>query len=321
MKNMNLISEKQMCEKSIIEREDFARLFKTHYDQLPEQFLSGIDRVNTSYHEADKKELAEYVLYILKLLNTPELARSTEENFETWSRGWNENLQSILQSGIALEKLKAKYFRGSKFFRYDNKLIIPENNDIEYDLFVLSRYIIFSKYLSGYKNIYEFGCGSCQNLLMLSEMFPSKKIYGLDWVEPSVKIAKKLSETLDRNIEGFLFDMLNPSPDIVLKPNSAAITIHSLEQLGQSYDKLLSFIIAAKPDIVVNYEPILEFYDEDNLLDYLALLYSSKRNYLSGYLTALRELEKQNKIEILQAYRPYLGGIIHEASLIVWRPL
>jgi hypothetical protein len=115
--------------------------------------------------------------------------------------------------------------------------------------------------------------------------------------------------------------MLNPSPDIILKPNSAVITIHSLEQLGQSYDKLLSFIMAAKPRIVVNYEPILEFYDEDNLLDYLALLYSSKRNYLSGYLTALRELEKQNKIEILQAYRPYLGGIIHEASLIVWRPL
>ncbi|MBC8472449.1 MAG: class I SAM-dependent methyltransferase [Planctomycetes bacterium] len=310
-----------MVEKRIIEREDFSRMFKIHYDQLPEQFLSGIDRVNTSYHEADKKELAEYILYILKLLNTPEVARSMEENFQAWNKGWDENLQSILQSGIDLEILKAKYFRGSQFFRYDNKLIIPENNDIEYDLFVLSRYIIFSKYLCEYENIYEFGCGSCQNLLMLSDMFPSKRLYGLDWVEPSVKIAQKLSETLDRNIEGFIFDMLNPSPDIVLKPNSAVTTIHSLEQLGEKHDKLLSFIIAAKPDIVVNYEPILEFYDEDNLLDYLALLYSSKRNYLSGYMTALRELEKQNKIEILQAYRPFLGGIIHEASLIIWRPL
>jgi len=318
---LNLILRKQMCEKRIIGREDFACMFKTNHDQLPEQFLSGLDQVNTSYREADKEELAEYVLYILKLLNTPEVVRSTEQNFQAWNRGWDENLQSILQDGIDLQNLKANYFRGSKFFRYDNKLTIPENNDIEYDLFVHSRYIIFSKYLCEYENIYEFGCGSCQNLLMLSDMFPSKRLYGLDWVEPSVKIAKKLSETLGRNIQAFIFDMLNPSPDIVLKPNSAVITIHALEQLGQRYDKLLSFIIAAKPDIVVNYEPILEFYDEDNLLDYLALLYSRKRNYLSGYLTALRELEKQNKIEILQAYRPYLGGIIHEASLIIWRPL
>ena len=150
MKYLNLISGKQMVEKRIIEREDFSRMFKIHYDQLPEQFLSGIDRVNTSYHEADKKELAEYILYILKLLNTPEVARSMEENFQAWNKGWDENLQSILQSGIDLEKLKAKYFRGSQFFRYDNKLIIPENNDIEYDLFVLSRYIIFSKYLCKY---------------------------------------------------------------------------------------------------------------------------------------------------------------------------
>jgi SAM-dependent methyltransferase len=321
MKNMNLISEKKMCEKRTIELDDFARMFKTNHDQLPEQFLSRLDVVNRSYHEANKKEFAEYVLYILKFLNMSELVRSPEENFNAWNMGWNENLQSILQGEIDLQKLKAKYFRGSKFFRYDNKLIIPENNDIEYDLFVLSRYIIFSKYLCEYENIYEFGCGSCQNLFMLSEMFPSKNIFGLDWVEPSVKIAKKLSETLDKNIEGFIFDMLNPSPDIVLKPNSAVITIHSLEQLGEKHDKLLSYITAAKPDIVVNYEPIIEFYDEDNLLDYLALLYSKKRNYLSGYLTALRKLEKQNKIEILQAYRPYLGGIIHEASLIIWRPL
>lgn len=318
---MNLISEKKMCRQKIIDYEDFVRMFKTHHDQLPEQLISRINDVNTSYHEADKKELAEYVLYILKLLHAPELVRSTEENFETWNRGWNENLQSILQGEINLQKLKAKYFRGSKFFRYDNKLIIPENHDIEYDLFVPARYIIFSKYLSAYENIYEFGCGSCQNLLMMSEMFPSKKLYGLDWVEPSINIAQKLSETMGKNIEGFIFDMLNPSPDIYLKPNSAVVTIHSLEQLGEKHDKLLSFILESKPDIVVNYEPIIEFYDEDNLLDYLALLYSQKRNYLSGYMTALTKLEKQNKIEILQAYRPYLGGIIHEASLIIWRPL
>ena len=308
-----MISSDVMAEKATIKQEDFVRMFKTSGDKLPQQFLTDIDRVNASYHE--------YTLSVLKLINADYITRTTDENLQAWNTGWNENLESILQGQINLQNLKPKYFRPSKFFRYDNKLIIPENNDIEYDLFALSRYIIFNKYLSGYEDIYELGCGSCHNLLILSDMFPSKRLYGLDWAKPSAKIAQSLGEALNRNVQGFVFDMLNPSPDITLKPGSAVITIHALEQLGEKHDKLLSFIMESRPGIVIHYEPVLEFYDEDNLLDYLALLYTKKRNYLSGYLTALKKLEEQNKIEILEAYRPYLGGVIHEASLIVWKPL
>lgn len=311
-----------VTEKKSITEDDFGALFNVSCEKFPAVFFEKLHNVDTCYMFANKNELEEYIFNVLKLIHSNNIQRTLEQYLQTWEKGWSENLSFLSQKSVpVVEALKPKYFRDSRFLRFNKELIVSDNLSLEYDLFVLSRYIIFSKYLCEYENIYEFGCGSCQNLLMLSEMFPSKKICGLDWVEPSVKIAKKLSETLDRNIEGFIFDMLNPSPDIVLKPNSAVITIHSLEQLGQRHDKLLSFIIAARPDIVINYEPILEFYDEDNLLDYLAILYSRKRNYLSGYFTALRELEKQNKIEILQAYRPYLGGIIHESSLIIWRPL
>ncbi len=311
-----------ITEKKRITEDDFGALFNVSCEEFPDAFLEKLHNVDTCYMFANKYELEEYIFNVLKLIHSNNIQRTVEQNLQTWEKGWGENLSFLSQKSVpVVEALKPNYFRDSRFLRFNKKLIVSDNLSLEYDLFVLSKYLIFSKYLSEHENIYEFGCGSCQNLLMLSEMFPSKKVYGLDWVEPSVKIAKKLCETLDKNIEGFIFDMLNPSPDIVLKPKSAVITIHSLEQLGQSHDKLLSFIIAAKPDIVINYEPILEFYDEDNLLDYLAILYSRKRKYLSGYLTALRELEKQNEIEILQAYRPYLGGIIHESSLIIWRPL
>jgi hypothetical protein len=69
----------------------------------------------------------------------------------------------------------------------------------------------------------------------------------------------------------------------------------------------------------VNYEPIDEFYDPENLWDYLALKYSRKRGYLSGYLTSLQRLADAGRIEILEAIRPYLGGVYHEASLIAWK--
>jgi len=143
----------------------------------------------------------------------------------------------------------------------------------------------------------------------------------MDWTNASARIAELLSKSQNGNIEGIVFDMMNPSSYIALKPHSAVFTIHALEQLGKKHEKLLSFIMAAKPDIVVHYEPIVEFYDQDNLLDYLAILYSRKRNYLSGFWTALCKLQEQNRIEILESRRPYPGGVIHEASLIAWRPL
>jgi len=300
--------------------DDFLRMFDCHRDELPEQFLSGLKRVDTSYHEANLVEFEEYILNVLQRINSPDIVRTKEENLEAFEKGWGENLESIISGKISMESLKPKYFRGSKFFRYNNTLIVTDNLNLEYDLFTLARYLLFTRYLSSSQDIYEFGCGSCQNLLILSGMFPSKKLYGLDWTNASAKIAELLSKSQNRNIEGIVFDMMNPSSDIALKPHSAVFTIHSLEQLGKEHEKLLSFIMAAKPDIVFHYEPILEFYDQDNLLDYLAILYSQKRNYLSGFWTALCQLREQNRIEILKSRRPYLGGVIHEASLIVWRP-
>jgi hypothetical protein len=310
-----------MVEKHKITGDDFLRMFDCHLDELPEQLISGLSHINTEYREANLVDFEEYVLYVLRLINLPDITRTKEENLEAFEKGWGENLESIISDKISFESLKPKYFRGSKFLRYGKKLIVTDNLDLEYDLFTLARYLIFNKYLSKAEDIYEFGCGSCQNLLMLSEMFPSKRLYGFDWTNASVRIAEMLGKSRDRKIEGYVFDMMNPSSKIVLKPHSTVFTIHSLEQLGKEHEGLLSFILASRPDIIMHYEPIMEFYDQDNLLDYLALLYSQKRNYLSGFWTALCKLQEQNKIEILKSIRPYLGGIIHEASLIVWRPL
>lgn len=310
-----------MLGKQRISLDDFLRIFNCKPDELPEQFSSRLSQINTRYREATAEEFEEYILYVLKLINSPGITRTLEENLKVWEKGWKESLGSIISDKISLGNLKPKYFRKSKFFRYNKKLVIVDNPDVEYDLFTMARLLIFTKYLSSSNDIYEFGCGSCQNLMMLSEMFPFKKLYGLDWANASVKIAKLLAKSRNLNIESTVFDMMNPSPHVVLKPHSAVFTIHSLEQLGSQHEKLLSFIIAARPSVVLHYEPIVEFYEQDNLLDYLAILYSQKRNYLSGFWTALCDLQKQNKIKILESRRPFLGGVIHEASLIIWKPV
>jgi SAM-dependent methyltransferase len=260
------------------------------------------------------------MLDVLKKINSTQIARTKEENLEVFEKGWKENFEAIKRKGITSDNLKPAYFRPGKFLRFNNRLIISGNLNLEYDLFTLARRLILHKYLSSFTTVYEIGCGSCQNLFMLSELYPQKNLFGLDWSTTSVEIADYIASSLERNIKGELFDMLNPPMEKPIKRGSAIITIHSLEQIGTEHGKLLSFLLKSRPGLVVHYEPILEFYDENNLLDYLAIIYSKKRNYLDGYFTSLRNLQEQNKIKIIEARRPFLGGVIHEASLIVWRP-
>ena len=99
------------------------------------------------------------------------------------------------------------------------------------------------------------------------------------------------------------------------------ILIFEIEQHLRKFTDKIETYRTVKPDIVFHYEPINEFYNQDNLLDYIAGLYCQKRNYLSYFWTALCKLQAQNRIEILRSRRPYLGGVIHEASLVAWRPL
>lgn len=310
-----------MPDVKIIKDSDFCRMFNYRYDELPEGFVRRLININAAYRDANIDEYKEYVLHVLKRINAPYITRSREENLEAFEKGWKENLELLLSGDVSSESLKPRYFRPNKFLRFNKGLVVSDNLNLEYDLFTLARHLVFNKYLSSYDNIYELGCGSCQNLLMLADMFPAKSLYGLDWTKASTEIAGVLAKLLNRNIKGSLFDLVNPTSDIKIEEGSAIVTIHALEQIGIQHGKLISFLINSKPGIVIHYEPVLEFYDEDDVLDYLALTYSQKRNYLSGFFTELNRLKDQGKIEIIEARRPYLGGVIHEASLIVWRPL
>jgi hypothetical protein len=68
-------------------------------------------------------------------------------------------------------------------------------------------------------------------------------------------------------------------------------------------------------------EPLVELYDEQRLVDYLAIKFHRKRGYLEGFLTSLRKLQAEGRIEILEQRRFYFGSIYHEGySYVAWRP-
>lgn len=306
-----------------IGEDDFARMFRIGEAHIPEPARDLIRRYDLICRAPDTVELEEYVLNFLMLEEDTRLARSKEENRLAFEHGWSENLDELKASGPDGYEmaLKPKYYRGSKFFRYDNRLVVTDNPQLEYELFVIARLCLFHAYLGGSEVVYEMGCGTCANLLLLSGILPKAGLVGLDWTAASSKIAAELGRKLMRPISGHIFDMLSPDSTVEIPEGAAIISVHAFEQLGRNFEPALEFMVRAKPSIVLQYEPVLEFYDNDRLLDKLALRYCRKRAYLEGYYSRLREMEEDGKIRILAAYRPYLGGVLHESSVLVWKPL
>lgn len=303
-----------------ITAEHFARLFKTRAESLDPRTRAALDRIDSSHRPPTNEELQEYIHQYLKLLRSETIRRDDKQNYEAWLRGWSENLESIKKAGVSEESLRPKYFRPMKFLRLDRSVVVSPNLFLEYDLFVAARTHLFLKYLAPYDTIYEIGCGSCGNVWLLSQLFPEKTIVGLDWVQPSADIANLIGTTLQRNVRGGILNMLEPAAPLDLPKNSALITLHAMEQIGTRHGPLLDCMLASHPAFVLHLEPVLDFYDPNLLLDDLALWYCQKRQYLEGFLPSLHDRSKAGKVIIEEAYRPGLGGVWHEMSVVTWKP-
>ncbi len=299
---------------------DFEKFFKYTSGSLPPFIKEEINKTDTSYRMALKHELMEYVLMYIQTIDKFSKPRTKEQNLNAFENGWLENFINISTCGISLKNLKPGYFRDSKFLRYNNDIVISENLQLDFDLFKIARMCIFNKYFGDPTTICELGCGSCQNALIFSQMYPFSKIICSDWTKSTLKIVDYLNQNYNNNISGYLYDLTTNEPLSFIPINATIVSIHSFEQLGTNFKNIVHNIIDRHPKIVLQYEPIMEFYNSESLLDYLALSYCNKRGYLNGYFTYLRNLEKKGEIEIIEAYRPFLGDILHESSIIVWRP-
>ena len=274
---------------------------------------------SASYADADVVE--EWAVLLLEKMQSTGAARTIAQNKQAFEDGWSENLNAVLRGEVSAESLKPRYYRPSRVMRLNKRLIVSDEENLEYELFVLVRRWLFREFISDCGAVVEYGCGSCGNLLLLSEMFPGLELLGLDWAQSSVEIAELIAREKQVAISGRLFDMRDPPVSLEHADDAAFLTVHALEQLGRDFQPLLAHLVASKPKKVIHLEPIVELYDPTNLYDYLALSYSKRRGYLDGFLEALRKLEADGVIKILFVERPFIGGVFHESSVIVWEPL
>jgi len=299
---------------------DFAELFGAEKADFSEACQQLIEETDFRYRLLAEREKEDAILEVLKRIDSGQLSVSGEARHGDWETGWGENLSRFTDSNFDLSQLVPAYIRPVEIDRLNQQYVQSTQPKFQLNYYTIFRQYLFNRYFKEVDHVYEFGCGTGYNLVIMAQMFPDKQFFGLDWAQTSVQLVNTIADTHQLPIQGHHFDMFNPNPKINIKPNSAILTLNALEQLGQNHEAFIQFVLSQKPVICVNSEPLVELYDENNLLDYLAIKYHRKRGYLDGYLTRLRELEKEKNLEILKTQRIPFGNMFHEGySLVIWK--
>ena len=250
-----------------------------------------------------------------------DLSKTGEHRKGEWEKGWKENLD-IFRSNGNIESLVPKYHVKSNIARLNNRIVKSIHPQFDFKLHSYFVDAVLTKYIPDYQKVCEFGCGTGYHLFRLEKYFPLVTFLGLDWSKTSQEIIKEVAQFTKADVFGLNFDYYNPDYSFDIEGN-LIYTVASLEQVGERHEEFLKYLIEKKPGLCVHFEPISEVFDKDNnLLDFLTAKYFEKRNYLKKFLSRLEELERLNKIKILEVRRLNYGSkFIEGHTLIIWKPL
>jgi len=298
---------------------EFSSLLGIPENEFSQEAQLIISQANFEYRFLSFEERELLLFDILGIIFNGNLSESGPEKHAVWDRGWRENLLEYSLTGDP-NALIPKFVRRGVPKRLNGTFILPLSEHFESDFVRVMRDVLFRKYFFDIESLYEFGCGTGTNLLAAASILPKVKLHGLDWSISSTKLIKLLGAKKNLNIQEHLFDMFIPDQTLPLNAGDGVLTIGALEQLGSNFDEFLNFLLQKSPKICVHCETMNELYDQSNVMDFVAIEYSKARNYLWGFLTALRKLEAIGKLKILHTQRVF-GSQFHEGySFVVWSP-
>ncbi len=298
---------------------DVASHFGVTIGDLPSVVQDLVTAADFRHHRPAGAGRDALILAALRELDRP-LEVAGEQRLSRWEAGWSENLEDFRRSNYDLSALVPRYVRRGGPIRMLGDYIHPLSQNFDVDYIRLLITWLLTRYFQNVSEIHEFGCGTAQNLVPAAQLYPGRPLFGYDWATASRDIITEMARHHGFNVQGRVFNMFSPDPDLRLAPGAGVLTVGSLEQLGKRYDAFLEFILMNQPAVVINVDPFIEIYDQTRLLDELALRYDRKRGYLEGWVTRLRALEQEGKLTIVELRRTY-GSQFHDGhSHVVWRP-
>ncbi len=242
-----------------------------------------------------------------------------------WERGWGEvalRVESL--DKIDPFALSPNYFRGEKVFRLNGQYVRALSDDTEFLIGLMIREAILAHWLAPYPEVIEFGCGTGLNLFLLAQRFPEKRYRGCDWAKPVGAILRRIARATTAQVEFCQYNMLTGSglSSGAFPPGTAVCTVHAMEQLHTMWEPFIKDVMRRCPAVCVHLEPFVELYSSENRFDESAIMFHRKRQYLVGFIPALREMHERGEVELLECRRVPFGGKFHEAySIAVWKPI
>lgn len=299
--------------------QDFVDAFAAPPEDLA-LIASEVEKYDFRYHRLPQEERDAVILAILHKLDS--FTQVGEHRHAIWEMAWGDVASRYDDSKGDLSALEPSFIGGTGTIRLRGDYARPVVAGFEFNYFRVLRSWLFQTYLKQASRVFEFGCGSGFNLAALAQMAPDKELIGLDWAESAYSLVNRFAQTHDFNLRGQKFDFFHPSDDVTLGAGSVAMTFCALEQTGDRCPTFINWLVDKKPDLVISMEPILDFYDPALLFDDMVIRYHTGRKYLTGYYPLLKQLEAEQKVQILNARRLQMGSLYHEGySLLIWKPL
>ncbi|RJQ40549.1 MAG: class I SAM-dependent methyltransferase [Dehalococcoidia bacterium] len=300
---------------------DFAEAFGTSEDEVSLFCGNLIRTLDFKYTICPQETREKIFLDVITKCDHALFPVSGKHRKPDWRKGWGENLKDLFSSED-LGALIPKYWRGDRPLRYKGEYILASSDSFERDFGDVFKLWLYHKYFKDYDNIYDFGCGTGYDLANMAGKLPGKRFFGMDWAPESQGLLATIAEKYGWQMKGINFDLFRPDYKLEILPNSLVYTSSSLEQLGVDHNSFTNYLLAKQPSLCVNMECLSEYYDKNNLFDFLALKYHKARNYLDGFLTRLRGFEKEEKIKIIATKRTGFGSLYHEAYMyVIWKIL
>jgi hypothetical protein len=306
----------------IISPNILSKLFKTNLAEI-KKFCSNQLKKKILFRYLTQNEKNLVIIKIINRIIEDKQIIASKGRKKKWHDGWHEAFKSYSKTKD-LKSLVPKFYteRENKIFRLGGNFIKVKNSMFEVIMGNIFRNWYFKKYFSSVKDVYEFGAGTGHNMVELSKIFPKKNLYASDFVKTSVDLLKLIAKKSKINLKAFRFDMSAPNTKFKMLKNSGIYTAGSIEQLSGDIYKFINYILSQKPKIVIHTEPESNFYNKNQLTDYLGYVFHSKRRYTNNLLPYLQKLEKNKKIKIVKLCKSPFGSLMIEGyNLIVWKPL
>lgn len=288
-----------------------------------EQAFKIISPPTLTYRILNKEEEINQYSHIRDVISNYNLRRVGANDPTVWENGWEDVYRFIMTKDINFNELKPQYFHEKAPCRLFGNFVEQISDNFEYWVGLLVRCVYFNKHLSSLEGIYEFGCGTGINILILNKINENLHLTGCDWAKASKDILLKMPVKGKGTINGYRFNMLTLQGEIdFIKKNCGLLTVHALEQLGRNWNEFLQFIIRNNPQICVHIEPLFELYQNADVYSNLAADYHVKRGYLNGFVDEIKSLESKGMATIIELHRIEYSGLYHEAySILVWKLL